>query len=201
MIKLQNTSRFAFTVLMVVVVVGFSFAAGGEGEKEKNKNGKDDPKKSSVTVLDSNSLDKKYDIPNAKDQVDDTLVYEDWDGNGGGGDDDGRSSGAYQGGNDVGGSKGRIRDGLNISAAEATDVFKKTYRVEFSVYPNPVVNELHIKPEQAPQSLQVTNLVGGVQIQGEYSPIVNVSELASGTYFIQLIYPDRHVESRKFIKY
>lgn len=199
MIKLQNTSRFALTALMLIAIVGFSFAAGGEGDKDKK--GKKNSKKSSVTVLDSNSLDKRYDIPSAKDQVDDTLVYEDWDGNGGGGDDDGRSSGAYQGGQDIGGSKNRVRDGYNITAAEATDVFKKTYRVEFSVYPNPVVNELHIKPEQAPQSLQVTNLVGGVQIQGEYSPIVNVSELASGTYFIQLIYPDRHVESRKFIKY
>ncbi len=201
MIKLQNTSRFSLTALLLVVVVSFSFAAGGEGDKDKDKKGQKNSKKESVIVLDSNSVDKAFDIPTAKDQVDDTLVYEDWDGNGGGGDDDGRSSGAYQGGQDIGSGKDRIRNGYHISAEDATEAFKKTYRVEFAVYPNPVVSELHIKPEHEPQTLQVTNLAGGVQIQGAYTPVLNVSELASGTYFIQLIYPDRHIESRKFIKY
>ena len=103
MIKSQNTFRFLLTALMLVAVASISFAVAGEGDKDKDKNGKKDPKKSSVTIIDSNNVDHKYDIPTTKNQVDDTLVYEDWDGQGGGGDDDGQYSGAYQGNPNIGG--------------------------------------------------------------------------------------------------
>ena len=202
MIKSQNTFRFLLTALVLVAVASISFAVAEEGDKDKDKNGKRDPKKSSVSAIDSNSTDDKYDIQPTKNQVDDTLVYEDWDGQGGGGgDDDGQYSGAYQGNPDIGGSKNKPSSGYQIGASDAIAVFKKTYRVEFDLYPNPVADELHIRPEKTPQTLQITNLVGKVQKQGDYTPVVIVSDLASGVYHIQLIYPDRHVESRKFIKY
>ena len=90
---------------------------------------------------------------------------------------------------------------LNGAISVDAGVDAPAYKVEFDVYPNPVANELHIRPEKTPQTLQITNLVGKVQKQGDYAPVVTVSDLASGVYHIQLIYPDRHVESRKFIKY
>jgi len=197
--ELQNTSRFLLTTILVALVASFSFAS--EGDKDKEKNGTSDNKKSSITELDSNTLDKKYDIPTAKNQVDDTLVYEDWDGQGGGGDDDGRASGAYLGGQGLGGNGNDLKDSYSSAAAQTIDIFRKKYKVEFDVYPNPTVNELHIKPEHTPQSIQVTSMTGKVHQQGDYTPVLYVADLTPGTYFIQLIFADRHIESRKFIKY
>lgn len=201
MIKLQNTSRILLSALSLLVVVSFSFAAGGEGDKDKEKKGTKNSKKTETTI-DSSDIQKKLDIPAVQNQTDDTLVYEDWDDNGnGGGDDDGQSNGIYIGEPGIGVNNNDFEKHQYSSLEEVTEVFKKTYRVEFDIYPNPVVSELHIKPEHAPQSLQVTNIVGKVYKQEAYTPVLSVADLAAGTYFIQLVYPDRHVESRKFIKY
>ena len=199
MTKSQNTFRFLLTAFMLVAVASISCATAEGGDKDKN--GKKNPKKASITLLDSNTTENKYDIPTAKNQVDDTLVYEDWDGQGGGGDDDRQYSGAYQGNQDMGESKNKLKNGYQIRAGHAIAAFKKTYKVTFDIYPNPAENELHIRAEQPPQTLQITNRIGQIKKQGDFTPVVTVTDLTPGVYTIQLTYPDRHVETRKFIKY
>ena len=196
MIKSQSTSRLFITALIMLVVLTAAVAGDGEGDKD----GKKGTKKDGVAAADTTKADTYGDIDDHI-IVDDTLVFEDWDTPDGGGEDDGQAKGVFQGGNEVGGTKAGVADQFFSGVAKAAETFKKEYRVEFTIYPNPTANELHIKSGQIPQSIQVTNLVGKVCSQGDYTPTLNVSELQTGTYFLQLIYPDRHVESRKFIKY
>jgi hypothetical protein len=76
---------------------------------------------------------------------------------------------------------------------------KNEYLVDFTLYPNPTVNELHLKTTNIPKSLTIIDLTGKQHTISSYSDNIDVSILTPGTYFIQLIYPD-HIESRKFIK-
>jgi len=78
---------------------------------------------------------------------------------------------------------------------------QKEYRVEFSIYPNPVASVLNVKPDVEPTSFIIKDIQGKVHQKNNYVPQISIAELSSGTYFIQLVYADQHIESRKFIKY
>ena len=72
---------------------------------------------------------------------------------------------------------------------------------KLSIYPNPAKQALYIKSEQGikPESYEVINALGQQVLYGslQQQRSVNVSSLASGTYFIR-IKTDKGVMSKQF---
>ncbi|MFM7759208.1 MAG: T9SS type A sorting domain-containing protein [Crocinitomicaceae bacterium] len=70
----------------------------------------------------------------------------------------------------------------------------------WSVYPNPVMNELHFTiVEELPQTAEIFDLEGNVYEKRIQDGKLRVSDLAPGTYFIRLIIQDK-VQQERFIK-
>ena len=199
MIKQQRISRLTICIIAVVMSIGLSFAKGGD-DKEKDKE-KDDP---SIVTTEKDTVYSDLDIRGAN-HVDDTLVFEDWDGQGVGSGDDGGAGQTNGGTPDVDGNKNDSgHDLFKKSAAENLinayeNVFQKEYKVEFTVFPNPTVDYITIKPNVTPQSIRITDITGKTHRDENYSNRVNVADLPSGTYILNLIYVD-HIEARRFIK-
>ena len=199
MIKHQKITRVTICIIALVMCTGFSFAKGGDDdEKEKLK------EKEKLTVGPSDSANTNLDV-NAANHVDDTLVFEDWDGQGGGSDDDGGIGQSNKGSADVDGDNTGFKFGqLNEATSENpkelyNQVFRKEYRVEFTIYPNPTTDYITIKADVTPQSIRVIDVTGKNHREEGYSNRIDVTELPSGTYILNLIYSD-HLEARRFIK-
>jgi len=175
-------------------MTGVSLAEGGDDDKKKeNKSGTEDK----LTHADSLDADIIYDsdIINS----DDTLVFEDWESPQDNGDDNDDWKNASLD-NGTFGDKYRNGTSLNsVSIADISKTFKKEYKVEFTVFPNPTANVLHINPSIEPNSIRIADITGKEHHVSSFSSQVNVADLPIGTYFIQLIYAD-HIEARKFIK-
>ncbi|MFM7758191.1 MAG: S8 family peptidase, partial [Crocinitomicaceae bacterium] len=70
----------------------------------------------------------------------------------------------------------------------------------WSVYPNPVMNELNFTiVEELPQTAEIFDLEGNVYEKRIQDGKLRVSDLAPGTYFIRLIIQDK-VQQERFIK-
>jgi hypothetical protein len=197
MIKQQKITRYALCIIALVVSTGISFAKGGD-DKDKDKL----TEKSGIASRDQDSIYTTLDVDVAL-HVDDTLVFEDWDGQGGGSGDDGGIGLPNGGSADL----DRERSGTSLigNSTESNlesiykTTFQKEYRVEFTLFPNPTIEHITIKPDVVPKSMIITDISGKTHRNESYSSHVNVAELPSGTYILSLIYPD-HVEARKFIK-
>ncbi|PCJ66115.1 MAG: hypothetical protein COA58_08565 [Bacteroidetes bacterium] len=190
--KRFGTFAFAFVMFM-----GVSFAEGGDDDDKKgNKSNKGDK----VILTDSIVLDVDFkgDMTN---NSDDTLVFEDWENPDdldlGGGSPLGGDNGISSNGNGNGISTTSLLDAAGQVAFGNT--FKKNYHVDFTLFPNPTVNEIHIKPSIEPSSIRIADITGKEHLKALFTPRVDVAQLPAGTYFIQLIYAD-HIEARKFIK-
>jgi hypothetical protein len=191
MINTTYFKRFGTFALTLVMFMGVSFAEGGDDDDKK---GDKSNKVNKVVLTDSIVLDLDDDIVNS----DDTLVFEDWENpddlNGNGGVPMGGDNGMNGNGN--GNTYGNLFD---AAGADLGHVFKKDYQVDFTLFPNPTVNAIHLKPSIEPSSIRIADITGKEHKIALYTPQVDVTELPAGTYFIQLIYAD-HIEARKFIK-
>jgi hypothetical protein len=199
MTKQLKITRITICIIALVMCTGFSFAKGGDDdEKEKLK------EKEKLTVVHSDSANTNLDV-NAAHHVDDTLVFEDWDGQGGGSDDDGGIGQSNGGSADLDGDNTGFKYGvLNEATSENPkefydQVFRKEYRVEFTIYPNPTTDYITIETNVTPQSMRVIDMTGKAHRKEGYSSRIDVTELPSGTYILNLIYAD-HLEARRFIK-
>jgi hypothetical protein len=181
--------------------IGVSFAKGGDDKEKDTKKEKDNP---SIVSKDKDSVYTDADV-NAAHHVDDTLVFEDWDGQGGGSGDDGGIGESNGGAPNLDGNKDKSGyDFATNSTAENLKnvyekVFQKEYRVEFTVYPNPTVDHITIQPNIIPQSIRITDITGKTHRDQTYTSRLDVADLPSGTYVLSLIYAD-HIEARRFIK-
>jgi len=192
MINTIYFKRFGTFALTLVLFVGVSFAEGGDDDDKKgDKSNKGDKIVHSDTVV----LDVDLDISNS----DDTLVLEDWENpddiNGNGGIPLGGDNGLS--GSGQGSSYGKLAEA--VGHVDLSHAFKKDYQVDFTLFPNPTVDAIHLKPTIEPSSIRIADITGKEHKHEVYSPKVDVTELPAGTYFIQLIYAD-HIEARKFIK-
>ncbi len=84
-----------------------------------------------------------------------------------------------------------------------TSIPEGNMKTSFSIYPNPVSNELIIEPKNnmEKQSFDIYNSVGQITFSGELKgkTFVNTSNFASGVYLIKLLYGNGF-EFKKFIK-
>ena len=71
--------------------------------------------------------------------------------------------------------------------------------LDVNIYPNPTTNYLFIEGNENPISISIYNLLGVEVISTKNTDKVDVSELHSGMYFIE-INNDNEVLTRKFIK-
>lgn len=194
MIKSVHTISKVLLTSFLVLVALVALAEEGKGDKKGNKN-----KHGATQVTDT--VEQVLDVK-AANQVDDTLVFEDWDSpEGGGGTGDGDFKSSDDGGSGDGNGTG---DNPNIQSDAQTKEGRLTskpgYRVEFTIYPNPAVNKLTINPDVRPESFIIKDIQGRIFQKDNYLAHIDISELTTGTYFIQLVYADQHIESRKFIK-
>jgi hypothetical protein len=56
----------------------------------------------------------------------------------------------------------------------------------FSVFPNPVVNELHIHGRETPESVVVFNILGSRVLEVQNTNLVDMSSLPAGNYILQI---------------
>jgi len=179
--------------LLLTVLTSFSLLADWDDDRDKKrKTVKNQTSKSDSIQFVNDDIDLQ--------EQDDTLVFEDWDSSDG---DAGVSTISVELGikpaEISANSTETLLDNVLSSLTDRFTPLKNEYLVDFTLYPNPTVNELHLKTTNIPKSLTIIDLTGKQHTISSYSDNIDVSILTPGTYFIQLIYPD-HIESRKFIK-
>lgn len=85
-----------------------------------------------------------------------------------------------------------IVDGPNL------DVDGWDFAADIKIYPNPVVNELHVSSNNTVQQLQIFDMQGRL-IMTNQNTTINVTELSSGNYFIKII-GENGSATKQFIK-
>jgi len=185
-------NRLVYALLLTVLTSLSLLADWDDDRDKKRKTVKNQTSKSDSIQFLNDDIDLQ--------EQDDTLVFEDWDSSDG---DAGVSTISVELGSKPAeisaNSTQTLLDNVLSSLTDRFTPLKNEYLVDFTLYPNPTVNELHLKTTNIPKSLTIIDLTGKQHTISSYSDTIDVSILTPGTYFIQLIYPD-HIESRKFIK-
>ena len=185
-------NRLVYALLLTVLTSLSLLADWDDDRDKKRKTVKNQTSKSDSIQFVNDDIDLQ--------EQDDTLVFEDWDSSDG---DAGVSTISVELGSKPAeisaNSTETLLDNVLSSLTDRFTPLKNEYLVDFILYPNPTVNELHLKTTNIPKSLTIIDLTGKQHTISSYSDTIDVSILTPGTYFIQLIYPD-HIESRKFIK-
>jgi len=185
-------NRLVYALLLTVLTSLSLLADWDDDRDKKRKTVKNQTSKSDSIQFLNDDIDLQ--------EQDDTLVFEDWDSSDG---DAGVSTISVELGSKPAeisaNSTQTLLDNVLSSLTDRFTPLKNEYLVDFTLYPNPTVNELHLKTTNIPKSLTIIDLTGKQHTISSYSDNIDVSFLTPGTYFIQLIYPD-HIESRKFIK-
>lgn len=84
---------------------------------------------------------------------------------------------------------------------ENTLTTNATVAAAFTIYPNPVTDQLQIRSKENVASVQLTNAMGKVLYwKSGMQQNVNVSQLATGVYFVTVRTADGKVATKKFIK-
>ena len=185
-------NRLVYALLLTVLTSLSLLADWDDDRDKKRKTVKNQTSKSDSIQFVNDDIDLQ--------EQDDTLVFEDWDSSDG--DAGVRTISVELGSKPAEISANSTETLLDNVLSSLTDRFtplKNEYLVDFTLYPNPTVNELHLKTTNIPKSLTIIDLTGKQHTISSYSDTIDVSILTPGTYFIQLIYHD-HIESRKFIK-
>jgi minor extracellular serine protease Vpr len=96
---------------------------------------------------------------------------------------------------------GKVNAYAAVKLALQTIGFEHTpTELEWNVYPNPVINELHFTiVEDLPEIAEIIDIEGNVYEKSIQDGKLRVSDLAPGTYFIRLIVKER-VQQERFIK-
>lgn len=71
------------------------------------------------------------------------------------------------------------------------------------IYPNPVLNTLHIESEQyfgAGSAIEITNALGQTVLKLPYNNEIDVSNISNGCYFLKIIRSNNETFHSKFIK-
>ena len=185
-------NRLVYALLLTVLTSLSLLADWDDDRDKKRKTVKNQTSKSDSIQFVNDDIDLQ--------EQDDTLVFEDWDSSDG---DAGVSTISVELGikpaEISANSTETLLDNVLSSLTDRFTPLKNEYLVDFTLYPNPTLNELHLKTTNIPKSLTIIDLTGKQHTISSYSDNIDVSILTPGTYFIQLIYPD-HIESRKFIK-
>ena len=84
---------------------------------------------------------------------------------------------------------------------QALSISEKNKASEFSIYPNPTANLLHIESEIAIKEIQFIDLLGrsAMQIQNPASSI-SISTLNTGLYMVKIIFEDGNIALKKILK-
>lgn len=186
----QNFKRFSFIAIILLGGFGIAYAGGDDDEKKGDKKGKNQ----SIIKIDSVDSDLDIDVVDQED----TLVFDDWEIPDGDFENEANKIAT------MGVLKGNHGNSQSFFDAKEKLVdysfgFKKEYKVDFTVFPNPSTSQINIKAAVDADAIRITDIAGREHISSGFTNQINVINLPVGTYFIQLIYND-HVESRKFIK-
>ncbi len=72
---------------------------------------------------------------------------------------------------------------------------------QFSLYPNPVADKLHISGEAKIEAIEIMNSVGAMLIRrSNLNDGIDVSDLQTGLYFVKVYSNDGLLETHKFLK-
>lgn len=95
---------------------------------------------------------------------------------------------------------GKINAYAAVKLALQTLGFEKVpHEIDWNVYPNPVMNELHFTIVELPKTADIIDMEGSIYEKNIYDGKLYVSDLPAGTYFIRLII-DGKVQQERFIK-
>ncbi|NNJ55312.1 MAG: T9SS type A sorting domain-containing protein [Bacteroidia bacterium] len=184
---IKDFKRLSFIAFILVGVLGSVYA--GDDEKKGDKKNKN-----SIIKIDSSDTELDLDIIDQED----TLVFDDWEIPGENFENEATKIVT------LGGINGNHSS--SYSLAEAKDKltnysfgFKKEYKVDFTIFPNPSSSQINIKASVNAKAIRITDITGKEHLTSSFTNQIDIMDLPIGTYFIQLIYHD-HVESRKFIK-
>lgn len=89
-------------------------------------------------------------------------------------------------------------DDVNITGTLSNESFNGN---RVSVYPNPTNGIVSVQATVALAKIEIFNLVGNLIKTIENNTQVDISEVASGTYFIKTTSTDGHVNNQKIVKY
>lgn len=168
---------------LVLMLSQFAFADNENGEE--GRSGNDDK----AVRIDSVSGDTIYiEI----DQVDDTLVFEDWE-------EPGKPSNSNENvmPTEEDDEDNGVQAGLHSDEGLVSEEIES--HIGLKIYPNPVVSELHIQSDVPADNIKVTSMSGEVILLSEHTKTIDVRAYKSGLYFIELIFND-HTETMKFVK-
>jgi len=71
---------------------------------------------------------------------------------------------------------------------------------DFHIYPNPVEDKLYLEKTDPNWEYKIINLQGQAILQGKYQDFIEVSQLHSGIYFLQLSNNAELYKAVKFVK-
>jgi len=95
---------------------------------------------------------------------------------------------------------GKINAYAAVKLALQTLGFEKVpHEIDWNVYPNPVMNELHFTIVELPKTADIIDMEGNIYEKNIYDGKLYVSDLPAGTYFVRLII-DGKVQQERFIK-
>ncbi len=186
----QNFKRFSFIVFILLGAFGIAYAGGDDDEKKGDKK----TKNQSIIKVDSVDSDRDIDIVDQED----TLVFDDWEIPG---DEFENEANKIADIGELNGNQGNSQSFFDAKEklVDYSFGFKKEYKVDFTVFPNPSTSQINIKAAVDADAIRITDITGREHMNSGFTNQIDVVHLPVGTYFIQLIYND-HVESRKFIK-
>ncbi len=96
------------------------------------------------------------------------------------------------------------KDVYVLNAGESVDIFTNTQDLlpldGISIYPNPVQDNLYLESTEQGWHYQILNLQGQQMLQGEYQNNIEVDQLPSGIYFLQLSRENELYKAIKFVK-
>jgi hypothetical protein len=74
------------------------------------------------------------------------------------------------------------------------------YEIPWTVYPNPVINELHFTlVDELPSKVQVIDMMGRITVKQIQNAKITVSDLAPGKYWVRMEVNGR-IEQQSFVK-
>ena len=71
---------------------------------------------------------------------------------------------------------------------------------DLKIFPNPVNNKLYLETTNQNWSYQIINLQGQQMMRGQYQGHIDVNQLPSGIYFLQMQKEEELYQAIKFVK-
>ena len=96
------------------------------------------------------------------------------------------------------GNNGWCKDSTTIYSEDCVLGIEEYDSINFTIFPNPTQNVLNIESNEAIESIRIYSLQGQL-IKVDSSSKVDVTQLSSGLYFVQVII-DGKSETKKFVK-